>query len=346
MQNYVKTLFSDSELVELRVMNAQYVTAGIYDNPDHLMNAVSYLKKTDQYLGIYTTLNRPDPQYFTFKNQLNPKTRSVKDQDITHIRRIPFDFDPVRDKDTNANAHQVSLALQSSSLLSQWLTQRGWPKPLTAMSGNGAHLQYRCALESTPALAQAMTKIYQSLAKMFESDLVHFDQKVCNPSRIFRLYDTINRKSPHTETTPQRQAICHLPQPFLPVTEAQLLDLADYLDLTEPTVLHLPHAPQLRQKGDWTNQKGDYRTLDIVSMLTDMGLYKRSMGQGKHAVYCPWGTDHSTTQKKATTDTIIWEKSGDAWPQFHCSHNSCQSRNIVSLIQQVGTIEVVSYCQS
>ncbi len=109
MKNYIKLMFEDVQLIELRAIFENKIQTGIYDNAQSLIESVQKLTDMPKCKGIYTTLNSPNPAYFTTLNQINSQNRSVKDTDILAINRLPFDFDPIREKDTNATNEQVNL---------------------------------------------------------------------------------------------------------------------------------------------------------------------------------------------------------------------------------------------
>jgi len=56
--------------------------------------------------------------------------------------------------------------------------------------------------------------IYSGLHAEYSDDSVEFDRSVRNPSRIFRLYGTINRKGLNTPDRPNRRAACWIPSPW------------------------------------------------------------------------------------------------------------------------------------
>ena len=52
---------------------------------------------------------------------------------------------------------------------------------------------------------------------------------------------------------------------------------------------------------------GDYTTLDVVAWFAAHGALKRRFGRGKHAVTCPWSSEHSTPDQPNGTDTVVWQ---------------------------------------
>jgi hypothetical protein len=335
---YLNRLFEVNDLIELRVLykstNKARSVSTFYESPN--VGAVvktikSIIDSGVKYEGMFVTLNSMD------RNDIvGGLGAPTKDSDISTITHIPFDFDPVRPKGTASTDHQVNLSIHSALLVTQWLTDRGWPKPILGLSGNGAHLVYKCSVVASDALKETMGTIYSSMGKMFATGIVAFDTTVRNPSRIFRLYGTLNNKVEQGIMTE-----CEIPDPYLAVKDHQIESLAEYLK-PKDTQLYARVKPRFIQSN--SDRIGDYRTLDIVSMLKDMGLYKRSMVQDKHSIFCPWMSGHSYNSGKNMTDTVVWESFNNRWPVFHCSHSLCEGKNIIDVINYVGTDKVVNYC--
>ena len=82
--------------------------------------------------------------------------------------------------------------------------RRGWPQPILADSGNGAHLLYRVDM---PVDDGGMVKrALEALAAEFDDDQSHVDTKVFNPARIWKLYGTVARKGDDLPDRPHRMA--------------------------------------------------------------------------------------------------------------------------------------------
>jgi hypothetical protein len=181
-------------------------------------------------------------------------------------------------------------------------------------------------------LRDQLDAIYRHWREDYAGNGVDFDIKVRNPSRIFRLYGSINRKGENTSERPWRRAVCDLPIAWQVVTPKQIEALASrYVRQALPRV-----TPRPRLVGS-----GDYRTLDVVGWVSAHGLYKRRCGVGKHAVTCPWSDEHSTKDHPHGSDTVVFESNGE-WPGFYCSHAHCEDRSIRDLMALFGDADV--YC--
>jgi len=79
--------------------------------------------------------------------------------------------------------------------------------------------------------------------------------------------------------------------------------------------------------------RGDWRTLDIVALTKDLGIYGWRIGgaEPKHAIKCPWHDEHSTEGDFSDTSTTIWEPEPNGKYQtggFHCLHGHCAGRQL------------------
>lgn len=317
-EQYIRQLLADNGAVELRHQNDERWITGWFNDPEKLLQEA---RKRSRRGNLFTSLNAPKPRIVANNMTGTP----VRDDEIGWINRVPFDFDPARPAGTSSTDDELSQTYPQRDKLVSALTSIGWPIPLLAKSGNGYHCQFRTRLPNNSETKEMLQAIYQGLYLDFESPGVGFDRTVRNPGRIFRLYGSTNRKGPNTIDRPWRKSTCLIPDPWRQVTAQQLATLADaYAKRITPA--QKAHAPANKQSGSYTGS-GDFSTLDVVSWFSAHGLYKRPLSGGKHAVTCPWVSQHSTEDKPSGTDSVVWE-AVDGWPGFHCSHSHCSGRGI------------------
>jgi P4 family phage/plasmid primase-like protien len=86
-------------------------------------------------------------------------------------------------------------------------------------------------------------------------------------------------------------------------------------------------APSKQEK---PKGRGDWRTLDVVALAKDLGIYGWRIGgeKAKHAIKCPWHDEHSDGMKDAGTSTAIFEADNDRLPGFDCKHGHCVGRKL------------------
>lgn len=322
MKNYLDWLFRDSKFVEVRQQGVHNWTTGWFDNPDDLIQQITPYANIG---NLFTSLNQPHLRNVT--NRMS-EGEAITNDSIKIITRMFYDFDPERPKNTSATDVEICQAIDVRDNLVMKLAKIGWPFPLLAMSGNGAHAQFRVALPNNAETSEMITAIYRGFKSEYSTDEVSFDTSVKNPGRICALYGTVKRKGIETPERPHRQSVYTIPNDWQQVTKRQVEEVANAYSRKperETTSIFTPRQ---------INGQGDYSTLDVVGWFTAHGLYKRPSDEpGKHFVTCPWCQEHSSEDHYLKTDSIIYENDTNSWPEFHCSHDHCEGRRIIDVMK-------------
>lgn len=87
------------------------------------------------------------------------------------------------------------------------------------------------------------------------------------------------------------------------------------------------------------NYSGDLSTLDIIELVEREDMYVREVGNGWHAVLCPWRDEHTTGETAA-----ILPGDEDNWPGWNCYHAHCQDRKLEDLLAWFGRDKVDACC--
>ena len=272
LRRYLEAALRDAGRIELRQIDPGSVRAGIYDICNAVEDAVVAIADTST---VFMSLNAP--RLIPVSNAMTGKT--LTDSDIGHIVRLPFDFDTVRPKGTNATDEEIKRALRRRDQFVGTMRSEGWPMPLLGMSGNGAHAVYRCRLPASAELRAMLTCVYNSLKVDYTDDSVLFDSTVRNPSRVWRIYSTLNRKAAEQPGRPQRIATCRIPARWECLSPKALVRFANQCAKRDtrsaPARVHSPI-------GCLAAGRGDYRTLDAASWFAAHGSYKRRLADNKH----------------------------------------------------------------
>jgi len=202
-------LFAPGQVAELRALDAvtrewrrPHTVSGYFDDWDKLAAAAMSI----QARGVYVTLNPVNPALLARAHNrvrdMQAGDASTSDSDIVVRRWLPIDCDPVRPSGISATEAEHELALARAREIRAYLQAQGWPEPLLADSGNGAHLLYRVDLpvDDGGLVAGALA----ALAFRFTDALVVVDEKNFNPARIWKLYGTVAAKGDHTPERPHR----------------------------------------------------------------------------------------------------------------------------------------------
>lgn len=206
-----------SGVVELRALDCDptggydRTVSGYFDAAHHEALADAIERMCAHASGVYITLQEVSADCLA---RANNRARAVKkrdatttDADIVGYRWLPLDFDPIRTKGVSSSSEELLRAHEAARAVHVALSAEGWPEPVYASSGNGAHLLYRLpegwAGPKDGARVQAMIA---ALIARFKGDCegVDLDPKVFNPSRIWKLYGTVARKGDATEARPHR----------------------------------------------------------------------------------------------------------------------------------------------
>jgi len=218
-----ETFVHPREVVEVRILGARGkaqawggewangTVSGYFDDHRAFCQAVQAADKA-LHSGIYFTLQVIDPRLIGRAfNRLKPINVTTADHNITTYRWLPIDIDPVRPSGIASSDSELKEALRLRDRMAVEISQdRGWPAPIKAMSGNGAHLLY--ALGDMPADERTtlfIKGVLFELAKKYDTPTAKIDQGVFNPARIWKLYGTTARKGDEVPAGPNREARPH-----------------------------------------------------------------------------------------------------------------------------------------
>lgn len=327
-RDYLAWAMRDAGRIELRHLDDRRVRCGLFDD---LLRLRQYVDRISGTGNIYTTINAP--KIVPAVNDL--MGAALTDDDIAFVVRLPIDFDPVRPKNTPSTDAELAEALMARDRFISAMASLGWPMPAAGISGNGAHALYRCRLRAGEQTEAMLRTLYRGWRAEFSSNLVVFDSTVSNASRIWRLYGTRNRKGEPTAERPHRVASIVIPERWDAVAPMQVEAMAHMY--AEREQRRVPRQSITRRSAP--PGSGDYRTLDVVVWFAAHGAYKRQIGADKHAVTCPWASEHSTEDDPSGTDTVIWEADRGLWPSFHCSHAHCEGRTIGDVLALWGDVD-------
>jgi len=319
-------LFREDQVVELRAPKyprGNATTAGYFDDADALAGCALALSGNAP--GVYVTLNEIDPALLArIRNRVEPWAKqTTADADVIQRRWLPLDFDPVRPDGISSTDTEHEAALERARQCRQWLKGQGWPDPILADSGNGAHLLYRIDLPNDAAAKILVDFCLKAVAAQFSDEIVTVDTKVGNAGRIWKLYGTLAAKGDGTEDRPHREArMLTIPDKVLPIEAEKLEALA---------ALAPEHEAVGRKAGYRENGRG--HRLDVARWLEARGVdfrLKSTEASGGRAVYeivCPFNEEH---QNAAVM------QDGDGKLSAHCFHSSCEGRGWQEFKAKIG----------
>jgi hypothetical protein len=213
MARTLDTLFQPGDIFELRIITANKYGATIsgyydYDHREQLIkDALRYDGKAP---AVYISLNPAKPALQARAanrcKELGRNDPTTGDADILTRRWFPIDIDPIRPSGISATDTEHEAAIKTARQIRAWLSQQGWPRPIMADSGNGAHLLYQVDLPNDDASRDLIKSCLQSLAKKFNNDQVKIDESIFNAARIWKFYGSLACKGDNVPERPHRRA--------------------------------------------------------------------------------------------------------------------------------------------
>ena len=162
--------------------------------------------------GVYHTINDTIPALLgRAGNRLKAGVSRSSDRDVPMVQHLLVDIDPERPKGVSSTNPEHDFALAHSATIRQQLMEMGWPEPLHADSGNGAHLIFKVPdLPNAPENVDLLKAVLSALDQRFriqrDGIVLNVDTKVFNPARLSKLYGTRTRKGDASEERPHRWA--------------------------------------------------------------------------------------------------------------------------------------------
>ncbi|KQC03542.1 MAG: hypothetical protein APR53_04945 [Methanoculleus sp. SDB] len=309
IRNLLSLLFPAGGVVEVRALGEYATHSGYFDDFDALAEKAAFLDRLDEVQGVYVTLNEVNPALLSrranrIKLKLGRKDATTADADITRRRWLPVDLDPVRPSGVSSSAEEHAAALERADRIADWLSGQGFPEPIRADSGNGAHLLYAIDLPNDDAATALVKACLATIDALFSDPVVTVDTANFNASRIWKLYGTTSKKGDNTPDRPHRTA--------------RLLSVPD--EMTTVPVERLQHLAGLLTRDEPKPPKKAAGGIDLRGWLRDHGLAVRSERPWQGGTLfvleeCPFSPAHS--------DGAFAIQFGNGAVFAGCHHASC-----------------------
>ncbi len=310
----ISALFRPGDVVEIRVPKTgrSRTISGYFEDREELARAVERMEDCG-YAGVYWTANPVNPALLA---RADHKLKSFADHtttdaDIVCRRWMVVDLDPKRPAGISSSHAEHTVALDLACRIRDELLAEGWPAPVFADSGNGAHLLYSVDLPNGPEAADIVKRCLRALASRFNTEIVAVDEGMYNASRIIKAYGTTARKGDSTEDRPHRiSRILEAPSSMSEVAIEQLQELASQApEKPGARVVPMPTQPG----------RGAF---DVERFLVEHGVEFRPPvvheGGRKFVLKkCEFDPSHR--------DAAVFE-AADGKLGYHCFHNTCQGR--------------------
>src|ERR1700681_3842838 len=144
IQRGISVLFQPGQLLNVRGLKEGGMSSHLYDDLEQVARVIEKANQNEDFKALFYTIQRIKPG-----TVLEP-FKGVREGDIASYEWFVIDIDTVRPDKSRSNPteaeKQASLAV--TMRVQSWLSEKGFPDPIVADSGNGWHLYYR--LESLP----------------------------------------------------------------------------------------------------------------------------------------------------------------------------------------------------
>ncbi len=273
MASVIELLAGPGQVVECRALAENATHSGYFTDYAALAQFAGALDADPAVHGTYVTLNRVNPSLLSrranrIKMRLARTDTTTSDAEITRRRWFPVDIDPVRPSGVSSSDSEHEAAFAMAERVALWLGNLGFPEPVRADSGNGAHLLYRIDLPNDAASLAMVKRGLAVLDAIFSDESATVDKANSNAGRIWKLYGTIARKGDNTAELPHRRSrIVSVPERPGVVSGELLETLGAFL----PTG-NLPPAPP----GTPGEPKGYRNRVDLPGWLRSHSIPVRS----------------------------------------------------------------------
>ena len=244
-------IVAPGDVVELRAMGVCFAgerydkgqnRVGYYNDISALARDAAQLRKGGDVTsaGVYITVNPLNAGLlFRGKNKLLRARTAAGDTDVKRRRWLLVDCDAERMidgviyKDMPTDHAEHADACDVAHTIKSTMMGEGWPEPVFASSGNGAHLMWRIDEPNDDETLGVIKGVLAALKARFDVVGVDVDQTVCNAARIWKLYGTPSWKGEEDEASGRvhrRSEIYSAPDVLAAVTREQLEALAQEID--------------------------------------------------------------------------------------------------------------------
>lgn len=286
--------------------------------------AIECLKNTYDYDtgAIYFVMNKiANPKDVMAKEQANkfiPSNSTTKDDMIESYQWLYVDIDSIRSAGISATEEEIKQAGLVARKVYNYMQDKGFSKPLVALSGNGYHLLYRTNLmisnKSNYKLSEEyllVKKVLEVLDIYFSNDKAKIDVVNCNPSRICKLYGTYSKKGTSTLERPHR--LSH-------VFDYGDINITNDVKLLRSIANEVPEAKKVDNKAQQFNKEFDVKEFFNKHNIRVVNETSINGGTKYELEECPFNSDHN----KDHPAVFDFDNGGQ---EFKCFHNSCSTNH-------------------
>ena len=263
-------------------------------------------------------------------------TRQTGSSDIVAYKNLLFDFDPVRQSGTSSTEEQRQDAEDSADALIRHLSDKGFPDPVKALSGNGYHVMYAVNIARDAAADRLVRDLYTSIQGFIAEINTHstvkidFDMSFSNkPAQLGKLWGSKAKKGDNTPGTPHRWSkIISAPDTLTELTTEQIKQyLSEFPPIYAAPGNERPQRTKQAAAAKTETGTGTTQTNEIIDFLIENKIDYREKqcndGTTKYIVKCPWADTHTTPTNQ--DDAAVFFQGETKC--FSCFHAHCSDKH-------------------
>ena len=318
------------------VFGEKGTASGYFQDHEVASQSVLALDANSNALGVYLTLNPCSKDLLARANhRIKANCEGVKNSEVDRFCNLLIDIDPKRPSGISSTDEEHKYAIDTANKIKKEAMANGWPEPLVASSGNGAHLIFKLDLKYSAENATVINNTLQSLHEVYSDEKVDIDMSVGNPARLTKVYGTTARKGDHISDRPHRLAhIISIPEEPQPVPLELLQGVANTVTQKETIKSAITSNGSTKQF-----------EFDVAAYLNHYGIHiVKTEQHGSATLFCleKCVFDSSHGPNKAAIGQTAQGKLF-----YNCFHNSCRGKTWNQARQQIsGDDSLLSFMQS
>jgi hypothetical protein len=325
IERAVELLFDSEQVVELRTLGPN--RSGFYRVGPDLVEAA--VKASDTSKQTYVTLQRV-AQELIHRGPNVDQGQSTKDTEVEGYQWLLVDCDAKKYTGIAATKAEREAPLFLSVDVTKYLTGRGFPPPIHVDTGNGYALLYR--LED--ADASLVQHVLQHLNKTVVVEGAGVDLKVFNPSRIWGLPGTWNRKGTGEGDRPWRLRMLREVPDVIEAVSRETLE----------ALVAVPEGKFVVPAGEYTGPEYDIPALceqygwDILRIKRDQLAPRGGLCTKYELTRCPLEDPNDPHHYVEESPGVVLIKYDEGAVAFDCQHDHCAGKdwNDLKLKYEIG----------
>ncbi|QQK09021.1 hypothetical protein [Miniphocaeibacter halophilus] len=304
-----------SKLIAIRILG-EIILSGVFNDMRILEEELSPLLDKN----VYFSLQSINENNINVTNKLEGCKSTISDKDILFYNWILVDLDPIRTSTTSSTDEELESSKKLANKIEEGLSLFGFPSPIVACSGNGYHLLYKVNFKNNTANVTRVKSLLSVLDEEYSNSKVTVDTSVYNPSRICRLYGTVNHKGKNTKERPHRESFLDKIPENIKILDIETID--DYINSKKVDIKAVSTKKARFTNGNIDDFIANYN-VDVSSI--------KEMDYGKVYVLsqCPWNNGHDIDNGSY----LISYPDGSI--SAGCHHDKCSMENIITLFKSL-----------